>query len=341
MSSDNTRPENVELERAQAPQGAVFDQEAHFDRVDSAAEDRVATTADEPVPAQSAPVKSKVDELADATPAKVAPAENEMRDSGIVADEPETPAPGDEEKAHESDGPVTAESSPGSSAGAPAESSTSVSKKKKFTSGTLVAGVLAAGLGFAMMTQAQQTERSGLNALSQGDLIALLSNVNDQSARLDTELDDLRSQKTRLSSGNDSQAVADAQKRLDQLAILNGTAAVSGPGITIEVSGAKDVTAANVLDAVEELRDAGAESIDVGGHRVVLSTWFSDADGHVTVDGEPLDQDFTISAIGDAHTMGTAMAIPGGVTDTLTQAGAHVKVTEKTEIRITSVQPKK
>lgn len=209
----------------------------------------------------------------------------------------------------------------------------------KITVGALIAALLAGGLGFATMTQVQQTERSGLKALSQGELVALLANVNDQATRLGKELDGLRQQKARLSSGSDSQAVADAQKQLDQLAILNGTAPVTGPGITIDISKAEGVTAANVLDAVEELRDAGAESIDVGGNRVVEETWFSDKDGKVTVMGKPLPEDYVITAIGDSHTMSTAMAIPGGVTDTLTQAGAEVKVSEKTDVRISSVRP--
>ena len=126
--------------------------------------------------------------------------------------------------------------------------------------------------------------------------------------------------------------------RPHQLAILNGTVQVKGPGIIIEVDSAGgDVTAANILDAVQELRDAGAESIDVGGNRIVASSWFTDVDGRPSVEGRSLPEKFTISAIGDPHTMSTAMAIPGGVTDTLTQAGARVKVSEETSMQITSL----
>ena len=206
---------------------------------------------------------------------------------------------------------------------------------------SLVLALLAGGLGFATMTQVRQHEKSGLQDLSQSELVSLLSNINDQSARLETELSDLRAQKARLGSGGDTVAVAEAQKRLDQLAILNGTAKVSGPGVTIRVSGGKDVTGPNVLDAIEELRDAGAESLDVGGHRVVADTWIGEQGGTVTVNGKPIADDFTITAIGDPHTMATAMAIPGGVTDTLTQAGAQVKVSEEKSLRITSVVPNK
>lgn len=209
---------------------------------------------------------------------------------------------------------------------------------RRTSGGTFLAALLALGLGFAVVTQVRQNEKSGLDALSQADLVALLANVNDQSARLENEMDDLKARKEKLAQGGDSAAVADARGRLDQMAVLNGTVKVKGPGILIEVDDTKrEVTAANVLDAVQELRDAGAESIDVGGHRVVASTWFTDVDGGPGVDGVKLEDEFTISAIGDPHTMATAMAIPGGVTDTLTQAGARVRVSEDTSMQITSV----
>lgn len=208
---------------------------------------------------------------------------------------------------------------------------------RSFWSG-LMAAVLAVGLGFAVMTQVQQNEKSGLSDLSQADLVALLANVNDQSTRLEKELGDLKTSKEQLARGGDQAAVTDARKRLDQLAILNGTVQVQGPGIVIDVDNSKgDVTAANVLDAVQELRDAGAEAIDVGGNRVVAASWFTDVDGEPAVEGHRLADKFTVSAIGDPHTMSTAMAIPGGVTDTLTQAGARVKVSEDTTMQITSL----
>lgn len=205
--------------------------------------------------------------------------------------------------------------------------------------GSIVIALLGALLGTALVAQVRQNEKSGLQNLTQPDLIALLANVNDESTRLSDELDTLRTTKSQLASGGDTAAVRDAQSKLDQLAVLNGTKPVHGPGITLTVAVAKKgVTGANLLDAMEELRDAGAEAIDVGGHRVVANTWFSDVNGAPAVGSDPLPADFTITAIGDPHTMSTAMEIPGGVTDTLTQAGAHVKVAENTVLRITSVR---
>ena len=61
------------------------------------------------------------------------------------------------------------------------------------------------------------------------------------------------------------------------LGILAGTVAAEGPGIVVTIDGVDD--AALLLDTVQELRDAGAEAIQLGDVRVVASTYFTQAPG--------------------------------------------------------------
>ena len=58
------------------------------------------------------------------------------------------------------------------------------------------------------------------------------------------------------------------------LRILTGTVAATGPGVTLTIDDPDgSVTAATLLDGVEELRDAGAEAIEINDSvRVVAST---------------------------------------------------------------------
>ena len=54
-----------------------------------------------------------------------------------------------------------------------------------------------------------------------------------------------------------------------------------------------------LLDALQELRDAGAEAVQINDGRVGASTWFADgASGAVTMDGRTLSRPFVITAIG-------------------------------------------
>ena len=82
------------------------------------------------------------------------------------------------------------------------------------------------------------------------------------------------------------------------------------------------VTAAMMLDLLQELRDAGAEVVQYGANRVVASSWFSSSGGQLQVDGQPLSRPFTVLAIGDKATMASALNIPGGIVETLRRADA-------------------
>ena len=89
------------------------------------------------------------------------------------------------------------------------------------------------------------------------------------------------------------------------------------------------VTASSLLNGVEELRDAGAEAIQIGGTvRVVQSSWFGGPPGALTVDGTPIQPPYVIRAIGSAHTLSDAVGFPGGLTDEINALGGNVTVQE-------------
>ena len=56
------------------------------------------------------------------------------------------------------------------------------------TKGTLLAGVLAVALGFAIAVQVRQTSNAGLEGLREGDLVRLLDTVNQDNSRLSDEI---------------------------------------------------------------------------------------------------------------------------------------------------------
>lgn len=207
--------------------------------------------------------------------------------------------------------------------------------------GQAVAAVLLALLGVALVAQVRSTEEAGLSQLRQSELVALLDNVSGRVDALQQEVVQLEADRLRLQGeqGGEAAAVA-AQERLESYAILAGTVPVEGPGITVYVNDPEGgVTQTMLLDAIQELRDAGAEAIQVGPHRVVASTYVgTDAEGQVTLDGSPLLPPYRIVAIGDSHTLAGAMAIPGGFSDSLRGAGATVEVVETDSLLIDALR---
>ena len=203
--------------------------------------------------------------------------------------------------------------------------------------GQLVAALLTALLGIGLVAQARVTDEAGLGQLRQTELVALLDDATNRVLSLQDEVRQLESDRTRLTGSQGDEAAAQAaQDRLDSYQILAGQVPVQGPGISIHVSdpGAV-VTQTMLLDGIQELRDAGAEAIQIGGVRVVASSYVgTDPDGRLLIDGRMIVPPYTIVGIGDAHTLAGAMAIPGGFTDSLRGAGATVTVTEARIVQV-------
>jgi uncharacterized protein YlxW (UPF0749 family) len=207
-----------------------------------------------------------------------------------------------------------------------------------------LAGLLTLALGFAVVTQVRQTQQEGLSALRETDLVRILDDVGQREARLEADSRQLAATQQRLQSGSDSsQAALDAaQSRLDTLGVLTGTKPASGPGIRLIISDPKGtVTAATLLDTLQELRDAGAEAVQIGTVRVVASTWFEDSSGSgpraISVDASLLHPPYVFLAIGDPQTLSAALEIPGGVLETLRGKEADGTVTTEDELQITAL----
>ncbi|GAA4886467.1 DUF881 domain-containing protein [Serinicoccus chungangensis] len=205
------------------------------------------------------------------------------------------------------------------------------------TRGQLVAALLTASLGVALVAQARVTEEAGLQQLRQTELVALLDDVTTRAQELGVEVAELEDDRSRLlGSEGDEAAREAARQRLQSYQILAGTVPVEGPGITVLVDDdAGVITQTMLLDGIQELRDAGAEAIQVGTVRVVASSYVGTGDqGQVLLDGQALSTPYTITAVGEAHTLAGAMAIPGGFSDSLRGAGADVTVVEADTVLI-------
>jgi uncharacterized protein YlxW (UPF0749 family) len=209
------------------------------------------------------------------------------------------------------------------------------------TKAQLLGAVLALALGFAFATQVQQTQGAGLESMRQDDLVRVLDDVTQRSTRLDREARDLQAQRDALAGGaNSSQAAIDqATKQLEALRILAGTAPAQGPGVRITITDPdQKVTSAQLLDLLQELRDAGAEVVQYGANRVVAGSWFASSNGQIQVDGQPLPRPFTVLAIGDKATLASALTIPGGAVETLRRVNATTAVEQLDTVRIDALQ---
>jgi uncharacterized protein YlxW (UPF0749 family) len=218
-------------------------------------------------------------------------------------------------------------------------------RRPRLTSAGVLIGVLIALLGFALAVQLRNhTADPALASARQEDLVRILSDLEAQEERARQEISDLEERQRQLTSGAQGRqaALEQATQRADELGILAGTLPAQGPGLTVRfTAGRESVRAEAVLDAVQELRGAGAEAMQIAGRdgppvRVVASTYVVDAGGGIEVDGRRLTAPYTITVIGDGQTMRTALNIAGGVVESVEQAGGTVTVHEPGTVKVTA-----
>lgn len=208
------------------------------------------------------------------------------------------------------------------------------------------AGVMAllfglVGLAIAAMATSSNTSEY-LNTARPDELVRVLQQLSDEQRALEAEKRRLETTLERLQSGSEAQAAAETQKRANALSILAGTVPVEGPGIVMTITDVQNaVSSSALLNATQELRDAGAESISINGQRIVVNSWFGDdADGGVLVSGQKVATPFVVTAIGDPATLESAMKFPGGVvSEVTTNAGATVEIDQKDKVEIPETVP--
>ena len=202
--------------------------------------------------------------------------------------------------------------------------------------------LLILGLGVAMQvrSQAQQTDYS---TMRRADLVQLLDDLNSESRRLEAEIAQLEETKRQLQSGADSERVAreEAQRRLDVLAILGGTAPAQGSGIRVVIDDPNHkVTPELLLNTIEELRDAGAEVIAINQTvRVVASTWFASGRGGIVVDDQTITAPISIDVIGEPHALTEALRFSGGLVSEVqdSRVGGTVSIVSDPKVTIEAV----
>ncbi|WP_114854752.1 DUF881 domain-containing protein [Brachybacterium sp. YJGR34] len=210
------------------------------------------------------------------------------------------------------------------------------------TASQLIVGLLCLLLGISIAAQVRQGDDS-LDGVSQQELVRLLDESGRHMADLEVENAELEDTLETLTSGQegDEAARSAAEKRLEDLEILAGTAPAQGRGIVVSIDDpAGGVRSATLLGVIQELRNAGAEVIEIDDVRVVASTAVTTADdGALMVDGTELEAPYTVRAIGDPAVMEPALRIPGGAADSVAADGGTLAVVADDDVRIEATVP--
>ena len=209
--------------------------------------------------------------------------------------------------------------------------------------GQVVVGVLLASLGFAAVVQVRANDQDqDFVGARESDLIALINTLSLATDRAEAEIDELRTTRDALRDDAEATrtALSVARRQAESLGILAGTLPAVGPGIRITVeASAGAIGTDQLLDGLQELRNAGAEAIEINDKvRVIAQTGITDAADGLTVDGVALQAPYVIEAIGEPHTLATALDFDGGFIADVEEVGGRVVVDELDEVEVATTR---
>ncbi|MEU1232022.1 DUF881 domain-containing protein [Streptomyces sp. NPDC005828] len=215
----------------------------------------------------------------------------------------------------------------------------------RVTRAQLVVALLLFVLGLGLAIQVSSTsENSALRGARQEDLVRILDELDDRTQRLEDEKTRLEKQQSELESSSDQaeEARKQTQEKERQLGILAGTVAAEGPGITLTVGDPTGAVESDMLlDAIQELRAAGAEAIQVNGVRVVADSYFTGSGDDMRIDGTKVAAPYVFKVIGKPEDLEPALNIPGGVVQTLEKEQATATVERSAKIVVDALRPAK
>lgn len=213
--------------------------------------------------------------------------------------------------------------------------------RPRLTISQMVAAILCGLLGFALAVQLTADERSSLAGLRQNELVRILDEVTRRGEDLEQQALTLRGQLAELQSSTDARAAAIdvALERAEVQGILSGRLPARGPGIVVRIDeGDTALPATTMLSVLQELRNAGAEVIELNDVRIVASSAFTDSPQGLVLDGTLLVSPYVWNVIGSADTLTPALEIPGGAMASVRNGGGKGTVTPRDVVRVEALR---
>jgi len=168
-------------------------------------------------------------------------------------------------------------------------------------------------LGFLVVVQLRsQAVNPGLAGLSAQDLTILVANLTTRNNQLRDEISALARQEESVATAverGDTSAVQ-IQTDLNRIEGWSGALPISGAGVRVLVEGPVPGDAVGQL--VNELRNAGAEGISIGGIRDVPGVVVTGPAGAITVNGVPPEEPLELLAVGQPETLTGSLTRAGG-----------------------------
>lgn len=204
-------------------------------------------------------------------------------------------------------------------------------------------------LSFAITVQVRITNSSESEASQQKILSELKDEIfrlNGNNEKLIKSLDgaEKRLEQVRSEAAEKDSSNVEKSELIKKYTIIDGKTDVKGQGIIIryypnEYSGSgikignADITK-DLVDIVNELKNAGAEAIAVNDIRLTNTSSIEMEKNIIVVDGQRISRPYIIKSIGKSDTMNSSLIRPGGTIELIKTDRAKIELAISKEVTI-------
>lgn len=170
-------------------------------------------------------------------------------------------------------------------------------------------------LGASLVAQMRGRRGQTLAAVPGKDLSAIMGGLVVANADLRSEVGKLEGELRAYNQAADRAIIFQMVEETGRMRIVNGHVEVAGAGV--EVSIGFGVSALDLQDTLNEIRNTGAEAVSLNGMRLAAQSAITEDERGIILEGLRLKPPYVFQAIGDPATMETAVNRPGGQLDLL------------------------
>ena len=206
---------------------------------------------------------------------------------------------------------------------------------------------------FIQFRTIEKTDISGIEQMQEEQLKEALSQWKTKYEEVSSKLEDTSSKIKEYEEKKKSnqEATELVEKELETANMILGKTDVQGEGIEITIKDPEEtdvegnqiklVEAEDLMQAVNELKRAGAEAISINDQRVVNMTDIANlGTRYIIVNSWQISSPYTIKAIGDRSHLKSALSIKNGYVDQMKANGITVNIDDKKNIVIGKYESK-
>ena len=208
-----------------------------------------------------------------------------------------------------------------------------------------IMSIILACVMFAQFKVVNEVDIAQIEYMSEQELKQALIEWKEKYETTETKIKDtikkIQEYEEKIESNEEARELV--KKELAEAKEIFGITAVEGEGIIVTLTDTDEMSYdyRDLLNLVNELKDAGAKAISINNERIINTTDIVNiATRYIKVNSNKISSPYVIKVIGDKTYLKSAITIKNGYVDLKQKEGYEISIQEKTNIKINKSKEK-